>query len=323
MSTPVEELAIEGVNSRFGARVTGIDLRKGLSDDAREVLRNLLWDRGVLVFPGQELTGDEQLDFTGLFAEPAPQPVRSFLGGNDCVTVIEPKYVDGTAVDTADHVAPIARFPEFEGWHSDSTFARDINAVATLRAEIAPPVGGDTCFASMAAAYDDLSPLLQEWLGQCEALHWYPPYFLDSFRFDLYGPGAEERFVERYQPWRHPVVVRHPESGRPSLFVNPVYTTEIVGLTQSESRELLMFLFRHATSSEYVYRHHWTPNDLVVWDELSMIHLAPQDFAPHRRRMVRATAGVIEPQSASGAIRSERHSHVVRVPVTAADVLTD
>ncbi|MDW3215615.1 MAG: TauD/TfdA family dioxygenase [Ilumatobacteraceae bacterium] len=317
MSDQSGPLEIESVNSRFGSRVTGIDLRDGVSDDTRDILRDLLWERGVLVFPGQVLTRDEQLDFTGIFAEPAPQPVRSFLGGNDCITVIDPQYVDGSAVDSSDHVAPVARFPEFEGWHSDSTFARDINAVATLRAEVTPPVGGDTCFASMAAAHDDLSPMLRDWLGSCEALHWYPPYFISAFKFHLYGADAEERFVERYQPWRHPVVVRHPETGRRSLFVNPVYTTEIVGLAQAESRELLTFLFRHATSSEYVYRHHWTPNDLVIWDELSMIHLAPQDFAPHQRRMVRATGGVIEPEAASGIVRSDQHSHLVRVPVTA------
>lgn len=316
MSDHSQGLVVEAVNSRFGSRVTGIDLRDGVRDDTGDVLRDLLWERGVLVFPGQVLTRDEQLDFTGIFAEPAPQPVRSFLGGNDCVTVIDPQYVDGTAAVSADHVASVARFPEFEGWHSDSTFARDINAVATLRAEVTPPVGGDTCFASMAAAHDDLSPMLQDWLGSCEALHWYPPYFLSSFKFDSYGAGAEERFVDRYQPWRHPVVVRHPVTGRRSLFVNPVYTTEIVGLTQPESRELLMFLFRHATSSEYVYRHHWTPNDLVVWDELAMIHLAPQDFAPQQRRMVRVTAGVIEPEAASRILRTEQHGRLVRVPVT-------
>jgi taurine dioxygenase len=188
--------------------------------------------------------------------------------------------------------------------------------VASLRAEIIPPVGGDTCWATMRAAFDDLSPTMQTWLEDCEALHWYPPHFKDAFKFHLYGEGAEQRFDERYIPWRHPAVVRHPATGRKSLFVNPVYTVELVGLTERESHELLSFLFRHSLSPRYTYRHHWDPNDLVIWDELSTVHLAPQDFAPYPRRMIRFTGGVLVPEGTQETrIERQQPGRVRRLPV--------
>jgi taurine dioxygenase len=256
-------------------------------------------------------------ELIAIFARPEPQPVRSFLGGDDVLTVLDPAYVvTDAATDPVDDVEPMSRFPEFAGWHSDSTFAPEINAVASLRAEVTPPVGGDTCFANMRVAFDDLSPTMQGWLEGCEALHWLPPNFKESFKWDRYGPDAEARFDAEYTPWRHPVVVRHPVSGQKAVFVNPVYTTEIIGLTSKESRELLSFLFRHCTSPEYVYRHHWSPNDVVIWDELMMMHKAPEDFAPHPRRMIRVTGGVLVPGGGDCAPeRRERHNRAVRLPV--------
>jgi taurine dioxygenase len=256
-------------------------------------------------------------ELIAIFAPPEPQPVRRFLGGDDALTVLDPTYVvSDESTDPIDDVEPISRFPEFAGWHSDSTFAPEINAVASLRAEVTPPVGGDTCFASMRAAFDDLSTTMQGWLEGCEALHWLPPGFKDSFKWHLYGADAEARFDAKYVPWRHPVVVRHPESGRRALFVNPVYTTEIIGLTSEESRGVLSLLFRHCTSPEYIYRHHWAPNDVVIWDELMMLHKAPEDFAPHPRRMIRITGGALVPTNGnSAASRRERHGRTVRLPV--------
>jgi taurine dioxygenase len=100
------------------------------------------------------------------------------------------------------------------------------------------------------------------------------------------------------------------------LFVNPVYTTEIVGLTEKESRNLLSFLFTHCTSTEFVYRHHWNPNDLLIWDELMLVHKAPEDFAPHPRRMIRITGGTLVPRPANTARPSrEQVSRAVRLPV--------
>jgi taurine dioxygenase len=314
-------MQVQQVNSTFGARVTGVDLRQPLDDAGRAELAGLLWQHGALVLPGQQLDHAQMHDFVGIFAPPAPQPLRRFLGGDDALTVLDPKYVHAEqAAEPVDTVPTTLPFPEYQGWHSDSTFAPEINAVATLRAEVTPPVGGDTCFADMRSAYDRLSPTMQGWLEGCEAIHWIPTYFKQSFKWDLYGAGAVTRFDEQYRPWRHPVVVRHPMSGRRSLFVNPVYTTEIVGLSPEESRQLLTFLFAHSTLPEYIYRHHWTTDDVVIWDELSMMHKAPEDFAPHPRRMIRVTGGELIPQAADPAApRRERYNRVVRLPVAKVD----
>jgi taurine dioxygenase len=164
----------------------------------------------------------------------------------------------------------------------------------------------------MMAAFDDLSPTMQGWLEGCEALHWYPTSFKPNFAFHLYGADAEERFDAHYVPWRHPMVVRHPISGRQALFVNPVYTVEIVGLTEHESHDLLTSLYRHCFSPKYLYRHHWTPDDLVIWDELTMTHRAPTDYMPHRRRMIRFTGGVLVPEAA-GVVQAERQQQLGRL----------
>jgi taurine dioxygenase len=119
--------------------------------------------------------------------------------------------------------------------------------------------------------------------------------FATNFGLDRFGPDARRRFDEEFPPRQHPVVIRHPETGRKALFVNPSYTTRIVGMTRSESRMLLQFLFRHLITPAFLFRHHWSVDDLIVWDERSTVHLAPTDFQPRRRRLIRVAAGCTVP----------------------------
>jgi taurine dioxygenase len=170
-----------------------------------------------------------------------------------------------------------------------------------LRAEIIPPVGGDTSFSSLCAAYDGLSPTMQQWLRTLQAIHVAPPYYKAAINIWEYGDGAEERFDEAFPPREHPVVIRHPETDRLALFVNPSYTVQVVGLTRPESEAVLRFLYTHIASTSFVYRHHWSDNDLVVWDELTALHRAPTDFGPHNRKVVRVTAGQTVPTAAGPA----------------------
>jgi taurine dioxygenase len=188
---------------------------------------------------------------------------------------------------------------EFDGWHTDSSFTPWLPRAAVLRAEIIPPVGGDTSFTSLCTAYDRLSPVMQGWLGEVTAVHAVPPGYKESIHIDAYGPDAEARFDAEYPPREYPVVITHPESGRKALFVNPGYTVRIVGLAPAESNTMLRFLFSHIGSAGHVYRHHWNAGDLVVWDELTVLHRAPNDFAPHDRKVVRVTAGRVVPTAAA------------------------
>jgi taurine dioxygenase len=184
---------------------------------------------------------------------------------------------------------------EFDGWHSDSTFTPWFHRAAVLRSPVIAPIGGDTGFASLCAAYDALSPLMQEWLGGLSAVHMMPVGLKEGISIGEYGPDAEARFDAAFPPREWPLVIDHPETGRKVLFVNPSDCVHIVGLKRAESHALLRFLCRHVMSSSFVYRHHWRPGDLVLWDELSVLHRAPDDFAPHDREVVRLTAGRVVP----------------------------
>ena len=187
---------------------------------------------------------------------------------------------------------------EFDGWHSDSTFTPWLPRVAVLRAETIPPVGGDTAFASLCAAYDALSPKMQDWLAGASSIHIIPEGFKEGINVWQYGPDAEARFDAEYQPREWPLVIAHPETGRKALFVNPGYSAHIVGLERAESHAMLRFLCRHVASSSFVYSHHWRPGDLVLWDEMMALHRAPNDFGDHPRKVVRVTAGRVVPTAA-------------------------
>jgi taurine dioxygenase len=168
-----------------------------------------------------------------------------------------------------------------------------------LRAEVIPPIGGDTCFASLSAAYDALSPMMQAWLAEAKAVYLVPDGFKEGINIHQYGPDAEARFDAEYPPREWPLVIRHPETGRKALFIVPGYVAHVVGLKRPESHALIRFLCRHVASASFVYRHHWHPGDLVVWDEVMALHRAPDDFAPHHRKVVRVTAGRQVPTAAA------------------------
>jgi taurine dioxygenase len=136
-------------------------------------------------------------------------------------------------------------------------------------------------------------------LEDVDAVHVYGPQFKTNFDFSPYGEDAEQRFDAAHGPRSYPLVIEHPETGRRSLYLSPVYTAAIEGLSRNESRTLLRFLFRHITDQAFVFRHHWSIDDLVVWDELVTLHLAPQDFRPKPRRLIRVAGGRVTPAAPS------------------------
>jgi taurine dioxygenase len=153
----------------------------------------------------------------------------------------------------------------------------------------------------MASAYDALSPALQHWLETLTAVHTVPPGYRQAIGLPQYPKEIRDQFEETFAAKSHPVVVRHPVNGRKLLFVNPAYTVVIERLNRRESHMLLRFLFNHLARPDFVYRHRWSAGDFVIWDELATLHLAPEDFAPHPRRVVRVTSGLVTPTAANPA----------------------
>jgi taurine dioxygenase len=291
------DLRITPLTSALGARVEGLSLADPLDADHLQALRAAVLEHLVLVFPGQSMSAEKQHLFASAFGRPETHPVTRHLGSKETVVSIENSLIaapDPTAPPHLDHLT------RHGAWHTDYTFHREIPTFATLRAEVVPPIGGDTLWTSTVAAFDALSPRLQRWLGELSALHWHGPHFARNFGLEAMGPQAVARFERAFPPVEHPVVLTHPETARRVLFVNPSYTVRLVGVEPAESEMLLDFLFRHVTQPRFQLRHHWSPGDLVLWDERSTLHLAPTDFLPHPRRLIRVAVGSEQPSAELG-----------------------
>jgi taurine dioxygenase len=272
------------LTSSTGARIEDVDLRRVTETEVAELL-TALHEHGVLVFPDQEMTPEDQLAFTAKLGEVHAHPVREFLvgGGGDPISVVE-----------NDEHKP----PQGDGsFHVDYSFAPEVPDLAVLRAEVIPPRGGDTVWANAGAAYDALSPRMQEFLVGLTARHDAGEKFWFEMRRTL-GEDPAQRARDHFDGNSHPVVAAHPVTGRPLLFVNPGYTVAINELGDREGTGVLRLLFEHLGDPAFHYKHLWRAGDVVIWDEHLTTHMGPSDFYPAHRRLVRVTAGQRAPVGA-------------------------
>jgi taurine dioxygenase len=285
------ELTITPLTTSIGARVEGVDMRQDIPPEHARQIRKALDDHCVLHFPDQHIGVEEQTRFASVWGEPEPMAHYAFLGSHKIPVSIDPDTI------IPDPRPKDWRMVDFEGWHLDMSFLSYTPHAAVLRPEVLSPVGGGTSWINMYAACDALSPSMQDWLCSLKAVHWFSERFKPGMKFDTFPVELQEKFDDNFPPREYPLIVEHPTSGRRLLFVNPIFTQYIVGLSAKESRAVLRFLFNHAATPDFIYRHRWTMGDIIVWDELATLHLAPQDYRPHPRRMVRITAGRLTPKT--------------------------
>ncbi|SCK56141.1 taurine dioxygenase [Streptomyces sp. WMMB 714] len=247
----------------IGAEIHGVDLSRPLSAALREELDRALLEWKVLFFRGQSLTSAQQRDFAANWGELETNPLLA-RGSSEEVVRFD-KGAGGT--------------PTFENvWHADVTFRERPALGAVLQLHEVPPSGGDTMWADMAAAYDNLPETVKARIDGAWAVHDFIPGFA---RF--YGPEKLIPLQEEFPPVQHPVVRRHPGTGRRMLFVNTSFTTHIVGMEREESDRLLSYLVRQAHVPEYQVRFRWQAGDVAFWDNRATQHYAVDDYAPHRR----------------------------------------
>ena len=158
-----------------------------------------------------------------------------------------------------------------------------------LHAQELPEEGGDTLFANMHLAYDTLPEPLRRAVEGRRAEHSYLARYEELRRRSPWRPALTPEQIAEVRPVEHPIVRTHPGNGRKALFVGEHFTTRIVGLPDDESRDLLDQLFAHSVLPEHVYRHRWVANDMVFWDNRSVIHLAAGCPDHLRRRLNRTT----------------------------------
>ena len=249
----------------LGVYVEGYDVAAVPTADAAAKIRDWLDRHLVVIVRGQDLDAARQRD---LVAEFGPL----FLHHQDEGVL----YVDGVPEVLEMRKTPDgARLFGGSDWHADVTFRKPAAYVSALQAKILPPLGGDTAFASTIAAFESLSPGMQTFLSQLEAVHSYD------------GPDAPDHPSETAV---HPVVRQHPASGRRGLYINRMFAKRFVGMREDESRPVIEFLDRHMSRVEFTFRHRWRDGDLVFWDNRFTLHYPINDFSGHHRLLHRCTA---------------------------------
>ena len=269
-------LNIRGVAGALGAEISGVDLAGPLAEETIAAIRAALVEHQVIFFRDQELTPAQQTAFGARFGPLNIHPYVSGMTGHPEVMEIIKEPSDKTNFGG--------------GWHSDMSFLETPAIGSILYALEIPEFGGDTLFASQAAAFDALSDGLKATLEGLSAVHSAAREYSSS------GHSAKQRssmsvaeadgYVGEYV---HPMVLVHPESGRKALYVNPAFTMRIDGWKPSESKALLDYLFQHCRYEGFTCRFAWAKGSVAFWDNRSVWHFALNDYAGQRRHMRRVT----------------------------------
>ena len=273
------------ITGAFGAELQGD--RIDVASDGAWIL-SLLEEYRFLAIRGQHLAHAEQVALARALGEPTPaHPVVP--GHPDFPEILE---LDG------------AKGGKNARWHTDVTFVETPPAASVLVGDVVPVTGGDTLWADLVSAYESLSPALRDLVDGLEAVHRITPlaYWGEPFDTALSRQDAIDLFenAKKVAPVIHPVVRVHPTTGRKSLFVNPGFTSHIVGMSRIESENLLKLLYEHSTQPEFVLRHRWRSGDVLLWDNRATMHYATDDYGTAERKMRRVTIRGTKPFGVSG-----------------------
>jgi taurine dioxygenase len=259
-------IEVRKLSPALGAEIHGVDLSRPLSADQKTEIYNAWMENLVLVFRDQAIDRAQHLAFGRNFGPLHVHPATALPGDDPEILVVK-------ADENSTRVAG-------EDWHSDVSCEAEPPMGSLLFMSIVPPDGGgDTMFANMYLAYETLSDPIKHLIQGRRAVHDGKPVFdRPGYREDKRFPRAE-----------HPIVRTHPVTGRQALFVNRVFTTQIVGLNKTESDAILEMLFRQIETPEYSVRIHWLPNSMTCWDNRCAQHRALWDYFPHQRYAERVT----------------------------------
>ncbi len=264
----------------LGAEISDIDLSQSLSPDLFQALQTAFNRHHVLVFRDQALTRDQHKDFARQFGPIHIHPSKKQLSTKDDPEIF---LID---------IKPDAKQSNGETWHADIT-CEEIPPYASMLylTQLPENGGGDTLFANMQAAYAELSSDLQVYLRTKRALH--------DGEIDLARYGIRLKGNQTYPANSHPVVIAHPKTGMPTLYVNEGFTSHLLGVPRFESDLILSGLFnRLETNPRHQCRIRWTPNMMTLWDNYSVQHQAIFDYAGFARYGERITIAATTPPQA-------------------------
>jgi alpha-ketoglutarate-dependent 2,4-dichlorophenoxyacetate dioxygenase len=271
----------EPIHPRFGARVTDIDLSRVLDDEVFATVRDAFARYSVLVFPDQPLTDEQQIAFSKRFGPLEATKVGANGAGTPLV-ILSNLGADGKIVPddhrlNMDHKANSL-------WHSDSSFKATPALASMLTAKTVPPAGGETEYASMIVAWDDLPKATRAKVEDRIAVH----HFATS-RARINPDMVTRQEHDALPPVRQIMVREIPETGKKALYVGS-HAGAIIGMPDDEAHPLIDELIEFATRPQHVYTHRWQENDAVLWDNRAVVHRG-RPFArdKHLRIMIRTT----------------------------------
>lgn len=269
-----ETIEVKKLAPHIGAEIEGVDLARPLGERQFQEIHDAWMENLVIFFRDQHLTPGQHKDFGRRFGNLHMHPAP--LG----IVEGHPEILPIKADEDSTRVAG-------EAWHSDVSCEAEPPMGSILYMHEIPPVGGDTLFASMYAAYKALSEPMKRLLNGMTAVHDGGHVYAQRKP----GPGRSAESPRN----EHPVVRTHPVTGRQALFVNYGFTTRIVQLSKNESDALLQMLFRHVENPTFQCRFRWQKNSVAFWDNRSCQHHALWDYYPQRRFGHRVTVAGDKP----------------------------
>ena len=277
-----DTITVAPCTPHIGAEIGNIDLTRPLSNRQVEEAHDAIIAHGVIFFRNQKIDFESHERLVRYFGEP-----HIHVGGKGTASTIVP----GHPAIRKQYFDANSKRVSGEEWHSDQSCAEIPPMYSVLYQEIIPPNGGgDTMFASAYKAYEELSPLMKTYLEGKTATH--------------DGARGFDKKADTYPVSVHPVVVRHPESGRKALFVNREFTSHINEVSAGESRGVLEFLYDHIARPHWNMRFRWTPHSIAFWDNRCTQHYAIWDYWPNVRSGYRMFVKGTERPAPAGMFRS-------------------
>ena len=266
-----DAITVTPIQPNIGAEITGIDLRRPISPDQADQLRAALLKHQVIMLRDQPIDRAQHKAFTSIFCRNPDEPFffsdtqsKPIPGYREILNV----YADGVTRTAADV------------WHTDGSWHVTPPEVSVLRStDIMPSIGGDTCFASAGDAYDGLPDGVKEKIRYMRAMHWKGYVKKDGgYGRGLASPERMEAAKAQFPPVAHPVVRIHPETLRPTIFVNDVYVGPVEGMSEEEGETLKAYLYKELAKPDYQMRLRWTKHAVAVWDNRAVQHAATGNY---------------------------------------------
>jgi len=273
-----ETISVNKMTGAMGAIISGVDLSEDISDQQFEEIRTALFTFGAIGFRDQDLSFDAHSRFAKKFGTLEIHPIVN--GMDQHPEIIKMHKPAGTNASFG------------VGWHTDNSFFEKPSLGSILFAEVIPPVGGDTLFSNQQLAFEQLSEGMKTTLESLIAVHsaqdaYTSPSALEKYDGD--GSITYKRDPIVSQTVEHPVIIKHPVTGKKALYVNPMFTSHFKGWTKEESQPLLDFLLKHAVREDFQCRFNWSKGTVAMWDNRIVQHAALNDYHQYERLIYRIT----------------------------------